>query len=372
MKKFVNKHTIVALINFILLAAIIVCLIVSSSIISPLYSQQAARAWAGQSGERFAHLSVFFTESSTFSLERRYEIHKALNTALLVVSMENTEERTMYTDAWSGDGVVQVLGERGDPVTAPVIAVGGDFFLFHPLHLRSGSYLNPNDIMKDKILLDEDLAWRLFGAVHLAGLEVMINNKPFIVAGVISRESDFANSRAHDGIAALYMQIEAYEALTERKVRINSYEIVMPDPITGFALNALTAAVGSSGVDIIENSNRFVISNYFSIIRNFGERSMREQAIVYPYWENAARFAEDWVTLLLVISFVLLVCPVVCAIIYFVILIMFFIKRGKKVVTKAVYNRDKKAYEKYRQDHQDIPDIYNIDDIIEEVKNGEI
>ncbi|MDR2590865.1 MAG: ABC transporter permease [Oscillospiraceae bacterium] len=372
MKKNMKRHIIVASVNFILLVAFVTCLIISNAITTPLYSQQAARSWAGQSGERFAQLSVFFSDSVTFNEEMRFEIHKALNAALLVVSMENTEERTMYTDAWSGDGVVQILGERGNSVSAPVIAVGGDYFLFHPLNLRSGSYLNPNDIMKDKILIDEDLAWRLFGSVHLAGLEVMINNKPFIISGVISREVDFASTRAHDGTAGMYMPIETLEALTETTIRVNSYEIVMPDPITGFAFNTLSAAVNNPGVSIVENSNRFTLGNYINIIRDFGDRSMRELAVEYPYWENAARFAEDWATLLFVISILLLVCPIICAIVYLIIFILFDIKHGKNALSKIIGKHEKRAYEKYRKTHQDIPDIYNLDDIIEEVKDGEI
>jgi len=354
-------------VNALCIIAFIVCLSVSSSIKTPLRSQQAARAWAGQSGERFAQLSAFFPESSNFNEDGIRSLRFNLDNILQAASLESTPGRTLYNDAWSATGDVTIFDERG-PFSAKAIAVGGDFFLFHPLYLRDGSYLSPNDVMKDRVLLDEELAWRLFGATSLAGFEVKINEKLFIVAGVFSRESDFASSLAYTYGAGLFMSYDALMDMTEGNTRIETYEIVMPDPITGFALNAFTEAVGDPNVHIVENSARFSLLNSFALIGEFGERSMRSDSIMFPYWENAARYVEEWLALLLVLSFVFMTFPVICAVVYGVKIIRFGLNRGKQTVRKLIDEKDRRAYNKYLIEHGEEPQIYDVNDIIREVQ----
>jgi len=364
------KHVIIIAINALCLAAFIVCLVLSASVKTPLRSQQAADAWAGQSGERFAQLSVFFTDYSGFNEDGIRELLASVESALLSVSLESTSDRTLYTHAWSAYGEVSITNERSS-ASAPVIGVGGDFFLFHPLYLRNGTYLSPNDVMKDRVVLDEELAWRLYGSVHLAGFEVLINDKPFTIAGVISRENDFASAKAYTGGAGLFMSFEALSEISEDETGITCYEIVMPDPITGFALSSLTDAVTDPNAHIVENSARFSLSKSFATIGSFGERSMRKDTMAYPYWENAARYAEDLRALLLVLSLLFAICPVVFGVIYIVKFIRYLIKRAKRAYLRVVAEIDRRKYEKYVSEHYDEPQIYDVDDIIREMHGDE-
>jgi len=381
----VIKNFIIITINALCLIAFIVCLSLSASITAPLRSQQAAAAWGGQSGERFAQLSVFFPESSGFNEESIFSFRRSLDTALLNASFESTPGRTLYTDAWHAKTEVSLISERGS-ATANAIAVGGDFFLFHPLQLRDGSYLSPDDVMKDRILLDEELAWRLFGATRLAGFEVLINNKPFKIAGVIARESDFASSKAYTASvssqesgfsggaastseAGLFMSYDAFMDMTEGETGISSYEIVMPDPVTGFALKLLTDTMSEPGVHIVENSARFSLGNSFALIGSFGERSMRSEAIAYPYWENAARYVEEFLALLLVLSLLFMTFPVICVIVYSIKIIRFLIRRGKMTFAKLIKKKDDREYKKFLQEHGEEPQIYNANEIIREFRD---
>ena len=364
------KKIIIIAVNALCLIAFIVCIAVSASIRSPLRSQQAADAWAGQSGERFSQLTVFFPESQAFDEDAIRRLHTVLDDSLLGASLETTPGRTLYTDAWSAEAKVSIASERGT-ADAVAIAVGGDFFMFHPLYLRNGSYLSPNDIMKDRVVIDEELAWRLFGSIQLAGFELIINNSTFIIAGVVSRENDFASSKAYDYGAGLFMSFEALLDMTEGDAVISTYEIVMPNPITGFAKNILEEAIPEPGVYIIENSTRFSLSNLFSIVRSFGERSIRSDAIAYPYWENAARIAEDWLALLLVLSIFFLVFPVICAVIYGIKLIRYLLKHGKSAFRRLIKEKDRREYEKYKLEHGEDFDTYNANSIIREY-NDEI
>jgi len=366
---FTVKRIIIIAVNILCLAAFFLCLFISASIRTPMRSQQAAGVWGGQSGERFAQLSAFFPDSNYFNEDNIRNLRAALDNSLRLASMESAPGRTLYTDAWSTEGEVSIISERGPLTNAKVIAVGGDFFMFHPLVLRDGSYLSPNDVMKDRIVIDEDLAWRLFGAARVAGFNVMINNQPFIIAGVIARESDFANRIAYTDGAGLFMSFEAYSDMAGGGVSIKSYEIVLSDPLTGFALTELEKAISNPGVHIVENSARFSLENSFELIRSFGQRGTRTNAIAFPYWENAALIAEDWTALLLVLSLLFIIFPVVCTIIYVVILIRLLIKYGKSYIKKLIAKKDRRQYEKYLKEHNEEPQIYDVDDIIREVKD---
>jgi len=313
-----------------------------------LRSQQAAIAWAGQSGEHFAQLSAFFPESFDFNIESVYKTRSEIDKSLLTVSLESTPGRILYTDAWSAVTDVIVTGERAtNPISVNAIAVGGDFFLFHPLYLRDGSYLSPDDLMKDRVVIDEALAWRLFGAAKVAGFELSINERLFVIAGVISRESDFASSRANTEEFGLFMSFDALMVMTEGRAEISTYEIVLPNPITGFALASLSAAISDQRVIIVENSTRFSLGNSLSLISSFGEHSMRTDSIAFPYWENAARIVEDWIALLLALSLIFIIFPVICVVIYTVKLIRFGIDCAKNAVRNLIDKKDKRDYERY-------------------------
>lgn len=351
------KKTLIIIISNVLCLVVFLALQgAQAGIVAPLHAERAADAWAGQSGERFAQLSVFFPYTYEFNEEKIHSLRASIDNALLAVSLEDSAQRRLYADAWSAQGNVFIMGAHGT-AGAPAIGVGGDFFLFHPLYLRSGSYISPNDVMRDRVVLDEELAWRLYGSMQLAGLEVEIGGKPFVIAGVVSREKGFAYShalgadKAYEGGAGLYMSYEALSSMTEDGARIDCYEIVMPDVVTDFAVSTLETALSNETLQVVENSSRFDYANLFKVIGSFGQRSMHTEPIALPYWENAMRYAEDWLALLLLISLAALVFPVVCAVFYGVKLIRFGIKKCKDGIRALLKKREDKKYARYIQRH---------------------
>ena len=222
-------------------------------------------------------------------------------------------------------------------VQVEAVAVGGDFFYFHPLQLRSGSYISSDDLMDDLVVLDEELAWRLFGGVELSGMTMTINGEPFVVAGVVSREDDFATKKAYSGDPGLFMSFSALKRLDE-SAAISCYEIIMPDPITNFAMGV--------GSDVVENSSRYSLGHLLAVIGSFGDRSMRVNGVIYPYWENAVRLTEDYAALLLILSVVFALCPLTFA----AVLIIKYIVRGYRTVKKAVPEKVEAAIEQRREE----------------------
>lgn len=263
-----------------------------------LLSQQAAERWRGENEMRFAQVSCFLPPDGGFTESSVYSFRDSLDDTLLSASLEPLETGSYWADAYSGQGTLTIAGD-GTSAEAEVIGVGGDFFLFHPLRLRSGSYLSDEDINYDRLLLDEELAWKLFGAVDVAGMTVTIKGAPYQVAGVVAREDDYFSGKAYTAGAGAFMTYSTLAKLDETAA-ITCYELIMPDPISGFAVKTVSEYTAFAKATVIENSDRYSLAASFAILGDFGLRSMVSDHIAYPYWENAARMLDDYRALLLV------------------------------------------------------------------------
>ena len=77
----------------------------------------------------------------------------------------------------------------GKTVDVEAIGTGGAFFTFHPLMISAGSYYSSDSLMKDEILLDEETAWKLFGAFNVEGRTVRVQDMYLRIAGVYKKEA---------------------------------------------------------------------------------------------------------------------------------------------------------------------------------------
>lgn len=316
---------IILIVNAALAAMSAICFAICFLLPGRLQSQFAAERWTGESELRFAQISCFMSESDSLDVNGIYDFRRKLDTKLTEASIEAPENGSLYNDAWSTFGKLSVYGEHGD-AECSVIAVGGDYFFFHPLRLLSGSYLNEDDLMGDRVLLDRELAWRLFGGTNLQGMTVTINNLPYLVAGVVEREKDFASEKADDGSARMYMSYSAYNTISggdeSAGEPVDCYEIVMPQPVEGFAEDVMENTFATGSGEVINNSGRFTFGEIFDIIKQFGTRSMHTTSVIYPYWENAARCLGDWCALFMLLGIIFGISPLVCAFIVLLILLI--------------------------------------------------
>ena len=337
--------------NCILAALVLVCFAIFQGIAGTLESIHAADRFRGDNEMRFAQLACFMPEDSGKTEEDIRLFHQTLDQKLIDASLEAPEGASLYTDAYSGHISLNVTGDHGS-ATVKAIGVGGNFFQFHPLRLRSGSYISENDFMQDRVVLDETLAWQLFGGFDVAGLSVTIDGKPFYVAGVVRRESDFATKEAYLDGASMFLSYSAMKSLDENST-ITYYEIVMPDPISGFAHGVLTENFDVGTGDIVENSSRYSLENLFSVIGDFGKRSMRNNGVIYPYWENAVRLTEDYLALLLVLMLLFGLCPAVTLLVLAIRQVIRTWRTLKREVParldRARERRREKLYEKGRE-----------------------
>ena len=278
-----------------------------------LDSQKAAQRWKG-SGERdFAQVSCYMPPTFNMKLDDIYKFRNDMVQKLKAASFDMERETGLYLDAWSTSGTVKVSnGQRSGEVQA--VAVGGDFFVFHPLRLVSGSYLTSGDVMDDRVLLDKETAWLLFGASDVAGLSFSLEGIPVVVAGVYEHEPDPFSRAASGDTRRIFMHYSLYRRLyagdskltqdiINSILAISCYELVIAEPVKGFAYSSVTDKFpykADNNENILVNTYRFEVEQLYKLLKNRMERSMRTGAYVYPYWENAARAAEDRAVKLLV------------------------------------------------------------------------
>lgn len=338
---------------FILAALLILAAIFAgrlSWLSSRLDSQEMASRWAGETDLHFAQVSVFFPVNQPGTLDQVRTFRAALPDKLIAAGLEPTEENRLWADAYSTQTKLAAQTDYGEG-EATVYAVGGDFFHFHPLKLVSGSYFTDEDFMDDLILLDKNMAWKLYGGMDLAGKTVTISGKLFTICGVVERETDFATELADTASGRIYMSYSAYTTLqgSENASGFQCYELVMADPVQNFTRGTVTETFSEETHIVVENSNRFTWERILDVLGDFGQRSMVTQGVAYPYWENAARLVEDHMALFLLLFLLCIIPPCITAVI---VGIYWLIRGWKKLKARIPVWMESRKERRYYGKHE--------------------
>ena len=344
-KKFGFKQWFLLILNIVLALGSVACVLGLRTVSDTLTALHAADWFRGQTGDRFAQLACYLPVDDGKDEEAIFAFRQSLDAKLEEQALEAHEGGSLYIDAYCGMANVTAASNSSGSTSVKAVGVGGDFFYFHPYLLRSGAYIKGDDLMDDLVVLDEEMAWKLFGGVNLAGMPLTINGQPFVVSGVIAREDDFASSKAYTGDGGVFMSYSAMQRLLE-SATITSYEIVMPDPITSYAKGIMEDAFPIGNGDIVENSSRYTLGRLWEVIRSFGERSMRTNGVIYPYWENAARLTEDYAALLLVLAVLLALCPAL----FILVLAIREIRRAYRLAKAKIPEKVEAVVEKRKEE----------------------
>ncbi|MCR5227967.1 MAG: ABC transporter permease [Eubacterium sp.] len=303
-----------------------------------LYSQQAAARFSVDN-EAWAQISIFYSKDmglgSTDINNIRSEVQKKLYDDSLLERPKDSgvasDARTWY-DAYSGHTFDDVRKDSTS-VHVNVYTVGGDFFLIHNIPLLGGSYLDMNSTDVNQILIDEYVANVLFGSSNAAGMKLWIGDAVYTVTGVVACDDFKAADDAYGEYYSVYVPMEAYSktrSIGAAKSNNSSedskgddissggnsegtvatcYEMVLPNPIKNYGLNTVAEAADIKFMtdeekeaarsslnfgdrEIIDNTARFKVSSLYDRMKMQEYESLRTNAIVYPYWENEARFEE--------------------------------------------------------------------------------
>lgn len=318
----------------IITASLLLLIVIAAGCLSFISSHMAQTRHEQHSAEKFSTetvstslVSLFIPSSENLRISGIYAFRESFDSAFLADSIVSGGGRT-YIDAYSSFGRISATTERGS-VTANVTYTGGSFFYIHEIPLSHGEYIPENPLTNDLAVIDENVAWGLFGALDVSGFEMRIQGKIFTVAGVSKLPESDADKKAYGEFGRIFL---SYDAFGEgSSPAITCYEAILPNPIDSYAKNTLSSAASSyeeKGI-VFENSGRYkVFFRLFETLQGMGIRSMREHELAYPYWENAAGVYEDTCAILLLMRLFLYAAA-------FIILIVTAVFKYKKITSFA-------------------------------------
>jgi len=362
--KFIKKLRSIKLrsvIYFVIIFALILIImginVYKGLLLDTLYDQSAGERWSSDE-TRYGQVSIFFSEESGISQDKITEYEYNLNKGLIADGYQEADASkadgtALWDDCFSAMGSITVSKDRRS-VDAVAIGIGGNFFDFHPMTLVSGNYIPGNTVMKDYVIVDEELAWQLFGSNDIIGQQITLNGVPHYISGVVKRDSgkyvkaaglNFPTIYCSFESLATYGQVDASVLATNGNLGSMSVssssddedengstdvntdakgiicmEIVMPNPVDNYAKNFLIDKLGlnTNLAEVVDNSARFDNFRLLDILGKFYLRSMQLKPVIYPYWENNARVFENIMAVLLLIQ---IVCAIIAAIMvaYFVV-----------------------------------------------------
>ncbi len=383
----VKKNLVVSIVFAVMFLIYVVTGAYSKALISELPDQLEADRWSDSM--RMAQVSIFTTQDQMITENDIKRFSYTLETKLVdagvtepedededeqkgpeivetigIDEMNSEEEQLpqkeetwiqkMMAISYSAQGTASISFENRTLDNASVIGVAGDFFLFHPMILVNGGYFDGDDLMKDRLVIDEDTAWQLFGSTDIVGQQVLVGGIPHYVAGVVKKDTGRIQKAAGLSNCYVFMSLESLsrygtsilsgrydskeiseDGASAMDGGINCIEVVCPNPVNGLAAKLAGEAIGldEMGCTVIDNTDRFSPFALFKVLKSFGTRSMWSKAIFYPYWENIARGYEDMLAVLL---FFRAVALLTMAVIIAVVIVNIY--RHKKWTVRGIVN----------------------------------
>ncbi|MBR3041771.1 MAG: ABC transporter permease [Eubacterium sp.] len=318
MKK--KKLIILASVILTLIVIFAVDIIIEKQRLEKSYSQLAYIRWSGEKkGKGYGQQSIFIDRAEKFNEEDIEAMRNKINKKLSEDSLlSDGGSSRAWIDAYSSKENVE-LRKDTNTVTVDAYLVGGDFFLIHPIKLKNGNY--PQEGCP-QILLDENVAWNLFGSSDIEGKKVWIKDTVYTVSGVVIYDESEEERAALGNSDTVYIPYSAYSS--DGKC-VTCYETVMPEPIKNYGYNilaeaaeievlsdgekqALRSPLFFGGRELIENSRRYSPLRLLLKAKDRKYIDMKTQSIAYPYWENMARYEEGrYVRLIYIMSTILLI-----------------------------------------------------------------
>jgi len=279
---------------FIILAALFgVGELVVSGMTADLHALYAGERWAPE--EPYATITLHTDEDAALGRNQAERYAASIESALLQNSIESTGNSSVWAYTYYTETLLDVNGPKAAG-KIQTMAAAGSFFTFHPLDFRYGAPFSADDRSLPYVaVLDEEAAWQLFGAVDVVGMEMEVGGQTVTVTGIVRRERDTAAyTKAYGDSPRMYMSYFGYENIFGAADNITTYEAVLPNPVKSFALNIFRTAVNVQEDQTVlqENSARYTFANRFARMQELPYMGMRNDRIMYPYFENELRVID--------------------------------------------------------------------------------
>lgn len=330
-------------------------------------AQIAGELWAGESGIRYRQISCFAKGqpqgngspdlylSSAVSLNKEdiANIRTNIDAVVRAASEKNSgksgsssddtgsgEDTRLWIDAYSAEADCTVIREAtdlkaADSAQVTLTGVSGDYYLIHPLQVLHGAFLSDDSLDTQKIVLDKELAFKLFGSYDIVGSHVTINQRSYTVIGVVEHggtkidrktsgdllhayvpfdelvylssgsaaSSDLAAIGDTSGTADLAKDTaggtgDAGNAGDSSVLAVSCYEVVLPNRIEGIAMQNLVSAMETAGKSekyylFVDNTDRFSFLRLYDTLFPIGDTAAERMQYKLPFWELSAETAES-------------------------------------------------------------------------------
>ena len=286
---------------------------ISGAVARTQSTQYSAKYWDPDG--RYSMVSVFLPKGNGLAQDNVRLLEYTLDQALINEALEAPSDNArLYVSSYSVKTEASVSSQRSKSQTCTAYGVGGDFFRFHNYELISGSYLVEDSLMDDHVVLDEEAAWKIFGAIEVDGMTLTYDGKEYIVQGVVKPMDEFKSKAGGAESGTIFFPFGRIEG------EADCYEIIFPNPVSGFAVKQITEAFKSCGYDeddirIVNNSERYGFVNSAKRLAKWTDRGMSFKALTYPYWENSAIAVENIVDLLTFFRILFIVPPIIIVVV---------------------------------------------------------
>ena len=344
------KYIFIIVLNAVSLLLFLLAAVLESFTEASLPDQHMSERWAGD--KKYAQISLFTEDMSPYVLDGIFNARVDIDKKLVENSLSPENENSrLWVDAFSTTQMKAAVSSDKTTSEVSMIVTGGDFFMFHPQDMISGYYYSDDDTMHDRVVIDNVLAWQLYGASDIVGKPVIINGKYFYVAGVFRPSENSDSEKVYGSKPRLFMPYRGYELLGETPY-FSCYEVCLPDPVTGLGKQIISDVIkmDKESYRLVENSSRYGLKNRFLLLRDAGIRSVVDIPIVYPYWENAARITEDRSVVLLILQILGLVFPAGTVLYFFRKLL-----KNRKKLAKKAFDKLKDLFGKIRRNSRKTP-----------------
>lgn len=244
----------------------------------------AAETFRGTSGKKYAQFAVYPTEADMLTPDGVMYVKNQLETALA-----NESIRDSYLLCASAEQST-VVTRDGKALDAAATVYFGDYFGLHPDLPVSGGFLPEDGGTIEYCVIDDLLAWRMFGSVDVCGMDLSIGDCIYTVSAVVPSVRD-TYADYYGTLPRVYVRYNS-AAYREENTCFTSLEAVLPDPITDFAKDVFGEAVSGYGDEICTVTGRFGVASLFELLKKFPERGVMTGKTV-PYYENIARIREN-------------------------------------------------------------------------------
>lgn len=281
----------------------------------------AGERWSSN-GDNYATITMYTENSSAVTVDQVGSWAHSMDNSLLSASITPKEGARSWAYCYITEDTLSITGSKGS-TTAEVMAVGGDFFVFHQMKFTYGSPFLNDDSNPMGIVIDRDLAWKVFGAENIIGMTVTINDVEFVVVGVVEKETSGGTyGYTYGDRPRMYMNYAGYSKIVGNNANITMFEVTLPNSVKSFAMNIFNGVVkmNEETTEIAETSDRFSITNRFNNMKSLKYSWIKQNKIEYPYWENEAKVLDYTCAVMMIFEVGLVAIGVTAMLLSFILL----------------------------------------------------